>query len=176
MDNNKNTRLIEAAGIVYLTEGNCKFTKNGDFLGMEYDNGEEKTVYERVNLHRMFPFNIPYKYVSILNTDSEEIGIISDLSLFDKETEIILKNELERKYYVCELNALISVKDRFGFSYWKAKGIDGEIAFTIKDVHSSVRLDGLGNILISDIDGNRYSLPSVDKLDSKSKKLIELYL
>lgn len=176
MDNNKDTRLIEAAGIVYLTEDNCKFTKNGDFLGMEYKNGEEIVKFERVNLHRMFPFNIPFKYISVLNSDTEEIGIISDLSIFDNETEVLLKNELERKYYVCELKGLISVKDRFGFSYWKAKGADGEISFTIKDVHSSVRLDGLGNIMISDIDSNRYSLPSVDKLDNKSKKLIELYL
>lgn len=176
MNTNKDTRLIKAAGIVYLTAENCKFTKNGDFLGMEFESGDNKVNYERISLHRMFPFNIPFKYISVLNTDSEEIGIISDLSDFDSNTEILLKNELERKYYVCELSALISVKDRFGFSYWKAKGADGDISFTIKDVHSSIRLDGLGNIMISDIDGNRYSLPSTDKLDSKSKKLIELYL
>lgn len=175
MDNN-NTRLIEAAGIVYLTNENCKFVKNGDFLGVELINGEETVKHERVSLHRMFPFNIPFKYISVLNTDSEEIGMIVDLSIFDNETETLLKNELERKYYVCPLTELISIKDRFGFSYWKAKGIDSDISFTIKDVHSSVRLDGLGNIMISDIDGNRYTLPSVDKLDSKSKKLIELYL
>ena len=176
MDINKDSRLIEAAGIVYLTEENCKFTKNGDFLGLDYDKGGETVKYERVNLHRMFPFNIPFKYISVLNTDSEEIGIISSLTDFGSETEALLKKELERKYYVCELVSLISVKDRFGFSYWKAIGTDGEISFTIKDVHSSVRLDGLGNIMISDIDGNRYTLPSVDRLDSKSKKLIELYL
>ncbi|MBR4933290.1 MAG: DUF1854 domain-containing protein, partial [Clostridia bacterium] len=79
-------------------------------------------------------------------------------------------------YYVCDLLSLISVKDRFGFSYWKAKSADADISFTIKDVHSSVRLDGHGNIMISDIDGNRYTLPPVEKLDAKSKKLIELYL
>ena len=176
MNTNNDVRLIEAAGIVYLTDENCKFIQNGDFLGMEFYKGDETITYERVNLHRMFPFNIPFRYVSVLNSDSEEIGIISDLSIFDSETEALLKNELERKYYVCELKSLISVRDRFGFSYWKANGVDREIAFTIKDVHSSVRLDGLGNIMISDIDGNRYSLPSIDKLDIKSKKLIELYL
>ena len=173
---NKDSRLIEAAGIVYLTNENCKFVKNGDFLGVELINGEEIVKHDRVSLHRMFPFNIPFKYISVLNTDSEEIGMISDLSIFDSETEALLKNELERKYYVCDLLSLISIKDRFGFSYWKAKGADADISFTIKDVHSSVRLDGHGNIMISDIDGNRYTLPPVEKLDAKSKKLIELYL
>ena len=112
MENNKDTRLIEAAGIVYLSDENCKLFRNGDFLGMEYENGDDKTKYDRVNLHRMFPFNLPFKYISVLNTDSEEIGIISDISVFDRDTEALLKNELERKYYVCTLTGLISVKDK----------------------------------------------------------------
>lgn len=172
---NSNSQLIDAAGIVYLTSENCKFRRNGDFLAVTLNSADTKE-YTRVKLHRMFPFNCPDNYISVLNNDSEEIGIITDFSNFDTDTVELIKNELDRKYYVCKLNSIISVKERFGFSYWKAMSEHGEISFTIKDVHSSIRVNGIGNILISDIDSNRYELPEMDKLDSKSKKLIELYL
>ena len=88
----------------------------------------------------------------------------------------MLTRELERKYYVCELKSVTSVKDRFGFSYWKTQSADGEVTFTIRDTHNSLRQNIDGKISISDIDGNRYILPSIEQLDKKSRRLVELYL
>lgn len=175
MDINREKELLDAAGIVYLTKENCRFDKNGDFVSLTV-NSPEETTYPRVNLHRLFPFDNPYNYISVLDSESQEIGIIADLKVFDEKTKEILINELERKYYVCALTSVTSVKDRFGFSYWKAQSGDGEVTFTIRDTHNSLRQNLDGMISISDIDGNRYTLPALEQLDKKSRRLVELYL
>ncbi len=175
MEKFNESQLIEAAGIMYLTPDNCTFQKNGDFLSMT-KKADSDALYSRVNLHRMFPYDKPYSFISVLNSESEELGIIINIEDFPEDVTTMIISELDRKYYVCKLLSIISVKDRFGFSYWKTKGEHGEVTFTIKDAHSSIRLDGLGDIVITDIDGNRYSLPGLKKLDKKSRKLVELYL
>lgn len=175
MDIKRENELLEAAGILYLTSDNCRFEKKGDFLSVTLISDENKE-YPRINLHRMFPYDMPYSYISVLDPDSNEIGIISSCESFDSETVDLIKNELDRKYYICNLSSVSSVRDRFGFSYWKAEGPDGEITFTIRDAHNSLRLNKDGEVLINDIDGNRYILPKFDSLDIKSRRILELYL
>ena len=48
--------------------------------------------------------------------------------------------------------------------------------FTIRDAHNSIRLNRENEVLINDIDGNRYILPPLSTLDKKSRRLLELYL
>ena len=175
MDINREKELLDAAGIVYLTGDNCQFEKNGDFVSLKIKSTEE-TFYQRVTLHRLFPFDNPFNFISVLDSESQEIGIISDLNAFDEDVKNIIVSELERKYYVCTLTSITSVKDRFGFSYWKTQSADGEVTFTIRDTHNSLRQNIDGKISISDIDGNRYILPPIEQLDKKSRRLVELYL
>ncbi len=176
MDNNKNMQLLEAAGILYLTPECAKFEKKGDFVGVTVKaNGEEKS-YTRVNLHRNFPYDMPWGFISVLDSDSAEIGIIEDVSVFGEAEAELLKNELLSKYYVCRLSSIISVKDRFGSSYWKCLGEDGEVSFSTRTSGTNVIENSFGEIMITDIDGNRYRLPPMSELDPKSRRTVELYL
>ena len=137
-------------------------------------NGE--SIYNRVNLRRMFPYDKPFSYISVLDSDDTEIGMIKELSDFPEDTFELLKSELERKYYICHLLSIISVKDRFGFSHWKCKTVDGTVTFTIRDVNNNIRQKPNGSVMLTDVDSNRYEIDSPEKLDKKSRKRIELYL
>ena len=119
---------------------------------------------------------MPWKFISVLDGDSVEIGIIDDLNVFDENTVELLKNELLNKYYVCSLDSVVSVKERFGSSYWKCFGPDGEISFSTRTSGSNVIKNKFGEIMITDIDGNRFKLPPLSKLDKKSRRIVELYL
>ena len=181
MDLINDSELIRAAGITYLTPETCLIKKKGDFLSVSVKNNSEESdesfvSYDRVNLHRMFPYDSEYKYISVLDLDSAEIGIIKDVSVFDADARELIENELHRKYYVCRLHRIESILDRYGYSYWKAESSDGEVSFTLRDTYSSILKSSDGEIFIIDIDGNRYDLPPFDSLDKKSKKLIDIYL
>ncbi len=179
------TALRDVVQMVRLDDeaaaGNAEFYKNNDFIALkaklENDKGErEEKVWERVFLHRMFPFDDPLSYISVLDKDQNEIGMISDLRNMPRETLELLEGELNRKYYAPQITAVTSVKERYGFSYWKVVTDIGPIQFTLQDTYRSILRVSQIRMFVVDMNGNRYEIPDVEKLDRRSYRLIELYL
>ena len=146
----------------------------------EIPEGMIEKVAERIYLSRAFPFDMPYEYISVLDKDKKEIGFIRSLDDFDEPARTQLIRELETKYYTPVIKKILSVKERYGFSYWKTECEFGEKSFTLQDTFRSIikspRDDGTERIFILDVDGNRYEITDVEALDRKSYKKIELYL
>lgn len=174
--------LDEIVAIIYITKENAVFEKKSDFLTLTLTAPNEEGVvetktYERIFLHRAFPFDNPFSYISVLDQDNKEIGMISELSVLGEEDAEAIRQELNRKYYTPVVKSILSMKDKFGFSYWKVMTDEGEISFTLHDTfHSLMKVDGSSRIFITDIDGNRYEIPDIEALDRKSYKKIELFL
>ena len=173
--------LSDVIAVNYLTPSNSVFSKQGDFLTLTAtlpdENGKtEEKHYNRIFLHRAFPFDMPYKYISVLDADSAEIGIIADIDGMGKEYSMLLREELDRKYYCPKIKQIISSKEKFGFTYMKVLTDDGECDLTLRDAYSSLHKVGETRIFVTDIDGNRYEIPDIEKLDRNSYKKIELYL
>ena len=145
MDENKNQikkALNELVAIVYITQENAVFERKSDFLTLTLTAPNEEGVvetkiYERIFLHRAFPFDNPFSYISVLDKDNKEIGMISDLSVLKEEDAEAIKSELNRKYYTPVVKSIISLKDKFGFSYWKVMTDEGELTFTLHDTFHS---------------------------------------
>ena len=157
---------------------NASFCMKNGFLSMtkKEENGEEK-VYDRVFLHRAFPFELLWEYISVLDTDQIEAGIIFDLNSFDEDTKTLLKNELERKYYEPRIKSIVSLKERYGFSYWEVVCTDGRtVKFTMQDTFRNIIRVGETKAILLDVDGNRFVIENIMELDRKSHKKIELYM
>ena len=146
--------------------------KNG-FLFMACPKDAET---RRVLLHRDFPFDHPWAYISVLSTDNMELAFLQDVNLFDGEEKEIIVRELERKYYTPSIKRILSVKDRFGFSYWDVETESGKVTFTLQDTFKSISRAGDRKLFFSDVDGNRFVIEDIEALDRKSHKKIELYL
>ena len=120
----KTTALSDVVSITYITRENAEFRHEGDFLSLRVTlpvstgfNGEEiggEKYYERIYLHRSFPYEHPYEYISVLDRDNAEIGIISNITEFDGETAEMLRHELDRKYFAPVITKILSVKERYG--------------------------------------------------------------
>ena len=175
------TALRDVVAVLYITKDNAKFVKDNDFVAMTLtapnDEGVVETkTYDRIFLHRAFPFDYPYAYISVLDMDSKELGLIADVNDLGKEAADMLRQELDRKYYTPVIKQILSVKDKFGYSYWKVDTDEGILEFTLHDTFQSLLKVGGSRIFVNDIDGNRYEIPDVEKLDRKSYKKIELFL
>ncbi len=142
--------------------------------------GKILKVAERIFLSRAFPFDMPHDYISVLDKDKKEIGFIRSLNDFDELQKSMLIRELDAKYYTPTIKKIYSVKERYGFSYWKTECEFGEKSFTLQDTYRSIikssNPDGSERLFILDVDGNRYEIPNVEELDRQSFKKIELYL
>ena len=161
-----------------LDKSNARFSMKNGFLSMikTEENGEEK-VYDRVFLHRDFPFELLWEYISVLDVDQIEIGIISNISDFDGEEKELLVKELERKYYEPRIKTIVSLKERYGFSYWNVIcDDDRSVKFTMQDTFRNIIRVGEDRAILLDVDGNRFVIESIKGLDRKSHKKIELYM
>lgn len=180
---------LELAELTYLTPENAEFsrTKNGfpamrAFLPPAADDLlEEKRPPEwqdfgRVYFHRAFPFDAPDEYISVLDRDGKEYGIIRRLSDFEGEAHALIEAELARKYLAPVITRILSLKDKLGYSYWEVETDCGRRSFTMRDTYRNLFHNSENGIVLTDVDGNRYMIPDVLQLDPKSYRKIELYL
>lgn len=172
MDNDKEY-LSNIAETNYFTAENAQFVNCDGYIMLK--NTDEDTQ-RRVLLHRLFPYDEKDAYISVLDTESNEIGMILSLSDFEGESRKALEAELARKYYVQKITGVVSVKDRHGFTHWTVRTEDGDAEFTLHDTYRSIYRIDSDSLVITDVDGNRYSIESIAALDGASYKRIELYL
>lgn len=176
-DNKSEIMLEDAARIIRLDGGNANFEMKNGFLTLTYtDKGEEKS-FSRVFLHRAFPHELLWEYISVTDEDGREIGLIYNIDDFNSDVVELIKNEIERKYYSPTIKEINQVKERYGFSYWKVEIEDGrQLNFTMRDTFRNIIHTGEDSAILVDVDGNRYTIKSISSLDRKSYRRIELYL
>ena len=163
--------LAELSVTVWLTPENAAFYLKNDFLHIKTE-----TYEGRAHLCRQFPFELEWEFISVMNDEQAEVGIIKAVSLFEGKGEELLRTELSRRYYAPVIDKIISVKERYGFSYWRVHTAEGNVSFTLHDTYRSIIRATGRRIVLMDVNGNRFEIPDVDSLDRKSYKKIELYL
>jgi hypothetical protein len=117
-----------------------------------------------------------WEFISVLGEDQQEIGIIRNVEQLGEENRSLVVTELQRRYYSPVILKINSMKERYGFSYWKVETADGSVQFTLHDTYRSIVHAGENRVLLLDVNGNRFEIPDVTALDKKSYKKIEFYL
>ena len=177
MEQKNEIMLDRAARIIRLDPNVAQFKNENKFLTLVLNEDGKEKKYDRVFLHRAFPHELLWEYISVLDVDNKEIGLIYNIEDFDADTVSILKTELERKYYSPIISTIESVKERYGFSYWNVITSDGKkMTFTMQDTYRNITHMGDDTLLLLDVDGNRFTIKSVAALDRKSYRKIEIYL
>jgi len=163
-------------GLLDLSKAEFYVTEGG-FTGLRY--GEQD--YRHITLRRPLPIAKPSEYISVADHENKEIGIIQNMADLSSEQLAIVTAELDTRYYCPDVLEITSVKDKLGYVYMELKlARSGEAAHTkscaIKDVSRNIRMLGEDSLLIFDVDGNRYIVRSLSKLDKKSLKQLEPYM
>ncbi len=169
--------LADAIDIGFLDLNQAKFFKTpGGFTGLVYKEKE----YKRVSLRRALPLRDPSSYISVADSENKEVGIIHSLADLKGEQLQLVLEELDRRYYCPDIFEIRSIKDKLGYVYMEMVigGKEGKTEKTcaIKDVNRNIRMLGNDKLIIFDVDGNRYIIPSLEGLDKKSLKRLEPYL
>ncbi len=163
--------LAEISVTVWLTPENASFRMKN---GLLYATVNEKE--QRVTLCRQFPMDMPWEYISVMNEEDHEIGIVRSLSSFADDAAELLRTELERRYYARRILAIHSVKERYGFSYWRVTTDEGELRFTLQDTFRSITTVNGNRVFFTDMHGNRFEVENLQALDAKSRRKLELYV
>lgn len=161
--------LQEYTRLKYIDPNKAVFSKSpGGFLTLKYEDKE----YKRINIHRAFPFTRPNQYISVSDSKMNEIGFILDLNEFPEEQRNLVEEELSVRYFTPEIIKINSIKEEFGYYYWDVVTTAGPRKFTVQGGHSNMKTIEEIRLLIIDVDGNRYKINDVTKLNSKHLKTI----
>lgn len=130
------------------------------------------SVHAPVEPVRTFPLTQPDQYISLLDAQKNELGLIEDINQLEKADRTLLAEELKKCYFMPKITRIHSLDGQFGVTQWEAQTDSGAVFFDLRSRNDITSLSG-GRVLIKDIDGNRYEIVNYHKLDPKSIALLE---
>ena len=163
-------------GIIDLSEVEFYATEGG-FAGMKYK-GED---YKHIVLRRIMPIEQPFHYISVADSENKEIGILKAVDDLPEAQRMIVVKELDNRYYSPEVLEVMSVQDKLGYVYMEMRlknkqGKEYTKNCAIKDVSRNIRMLTSTSVIIFDVDGNRYIITDVAKLNRQSMRKLDAYL
>lgn len=149
----KKMRVFRQAGITRLTlDGERSYTK--------------------IAIARAFPLSDPDRYLGFLDGAGKDIGLLIEVGPLDPESRQIVQDELERRYFVPVVERVINVREEFGTVYWTAETDRGEVEFVVRNVRDNLQELSATRLILTDVDGNRFEFPDVNRLDRKSQGIL----
>jgi len=180
LDPRKSKFMMTAGGFLSLSieKPNADSGENAGNNNTDNNKGNGNSIekYDRVNLHRAFPYKYPREYISVRTVDGKEIGVIRNIDDYPEETVKLFMYELDRRYFTPIIEKINSIKEEFGYSYWDVITNSGAKRFTVQNIHNNVIPINESRILVIDVDGNRFEIPDYKKLDIRSLKMVERLL
>jgi hypothetical protein len=123
-----------------------------------------------------FPLSSAMKDIAFFDEEGEEIGMMREGISLDEESKRILREELEKSYFMPGIESIESMEENLGVASWTVQTDKGERTFEVRDPRRNVRKIGNGRVIVKDVDGNRYEIPNWYRLDRKSLALLMRHL
>jgi len=133
---------------------------------------EGKQTFLDVQIVRTFPLTEPNRYIGILVGRIEDLGVIVEPMELDDESYKIVQAELTRRYFTTIVHRIESMREEFGATYWTVETDRGRREFVVRHMRDNAHYLSATRLLITDVDGNRFEVPDMSKLDSESYDLL----
>jgi len=126
-----------------------------------------------VGIYRLFPLSDPEAWLSVVDKDNKEVGIIRELHGWPHEPLALIREELNRRYLVPQILRIITCRDLFDFSIWDVETDRGPIKFNVRRQQENIQRPLPHRVTLIDTEGNRYDIADINNLDDESKKMLE---
>ena len=104
------TRITDE--VQFLDAPNVKIARNSfEELTVKLPDGTRHTKVEAV---RSFPLTDINKYITLLDSEGEEIGIIQDIKELPRESVETLVSELQKRYFMPKITKIHELDGEFG--------------------------------------------------------------
>jgi hypothetical protein len=123
----------------------------------------------------LFPISSPEQWVSIRGADGIELACIEDPSALPTDVWQLLREELARREFVPIIERVVRVSGTSEPCEWQVETDRGPTSFVLKS-EDDVRRIGDHQILIVDAHGTRYQIPDINRVDAKTRRVIEWYV
>ena len=116
-------------------------------------------------------------YITLLNKDEREVGFVRDLAELDEASVKALADCFAEYYLIPKITRVISCEEKFGSIKWEVETDRGLVKFRIRSRHSDIKkMHGSNRIIVRDTNDNRYEIPDLTRLDSRSRHLLDNFI
>jgi hypothetical protein len=136
-------------------------------------------IYGGVYAAYAFPVAHPTGYISLIHVGGDEeveIGIIRDLAEFPEADAALVRQALERRYFVHTVTRICRVGWKFGFVAMDVETDKGDRSFLMPWRHDRAFDYGRRGKILIDLDDNRYLIPNVDELSPRERNEFQRYI
>ena len=171
------TAELDPTQLRFLTPDMCRIHLGN--LGALHVTILNEGIYGGVYAAYDFPVAHPDKYISLMQTMGEkdrEIGIIKELNEFPESDAQLVRQALARRYFVHTITSIRNIGWRFGLVAFEVETDKGVVSFYMRWSQDRAVDYGRQGKVIIDLEGNRYLIPDLEKLDPKERDNFQRYI
>ncbi|MFM8377832.1 MAG: DUF1854 domain-containing protein [Planctomycetia bacterium] len=131
----------------------------------------EGNVAADVDVLRAFPVSAPAGPVAIVGDNDAELAWIESLAAVEPALRRLLEEELAKREFLPTIERILAVSDGEP-AEWSVVTDRGPHRFTVGHADDILRLPD-GGAVITDTVGLRYTIPSIARLDGRSRRFFE---
>ncbi|MFW5743491.1 MAG: DUF1854 domain-containing protein [Spirochaetota bacterium] len=153
--------------LIAVDDIRLRHNESGDTIAMI--RGTEHVIGQ---IQSVFPISNRHHFALLRDEHGGEIGIIEQAHELDAESKRVLRDELERSYFLPRITDIRDVDEKHGVFTMDVITDRGERSFEVRNPRQNIRPVGGGRYIIKDVDGNRYDIPRLRNLGPKSQNLM----
>jgi hypothetical protein len=128
-------------------------------------------VRRAVRVHRCFPWSEPGRFLSLRDTDDEELALVASPHELDDASRRALEEALIEAGFVLEVVRITDVDEEVEIRTWRVETRQGPRTFQTRLDDWPMEVPG-GGIVIRDVAGDLYHVPDPDAMDERSQRWI----
>ena len=129
-------------------------------------------AYSDIEIFRAFPLSDSSHYWGLIDSTGADIGVIARPEELDENSRAVAQAALHRRYFVPIVSRVVEVTEDFGSIFWTVESDRGDHKYHVRGMKDNMVELTTNRIMITDVDGNRFEIPDVSKLDRKSMEIV----
>lgn len=166
---------LKSSTIRYVAASDLRIWRPAGATHLRIEILEDRCILSGV-FKRAFPLSETNRFLSVQESDGSEVAILKDTDGLDAASKNFLEGELDRRYYtphISRIDALVAEAGMWKFGVVTQRGVK---EFFVRNWRDSAHETSPGRWHIVSVDGARYEIPNLSKLDERSLRLLDQLL
>ena len=137
---------------------------------------EDDLCIPNAKIKRAFPLSRTEEFLSLQGADGKEIAMLRSLAEVDPETRRLLEEELDRRYFTPRIERIDALKQDAGMWRFNVQTQRGPAEFYVRNWRDSAVEISANRWQIVSVDGGRFEISDLTRLDALSLRLVDQLL
>lgn len=136
---------------------------------------QDGITFQNVEPRCLFPSSNGRKFITLLDENGTEQAVIRDLDNLPAEQKKIIEDCLAEYYLIPRITKILNTSEKFGLITLDTETDRGPARIEIRNLLYGFKQVG-NRLLLRDSNDNRYEVPDLTRLDSKSRHLLDNFI